>query len=60
MIEKGKVDIVAATQDDFFTTENTFGADQGLRFAIAFSSPTLDQIEYELPPEIGTIVFKVA
>ena len=49
MIEKGKVDIVAATQENFFSEEETFGADQGLQFAIAFTS--------EIPPEIGTFGF---
>ena len=52
MIEKGKVDIVAATQENFFTEEETFGADQGLQFAIAFTS--------ELPPEVGTFAFSAS
>ena len=59
MIEKGKVDIVAATQEDFFTVEDQFGADQGLQFAIAFSS-IYGYTDYELPPEIGSLAFAVS
>ena len=49
MIEKGKVDVVAATQENFFSELDKFGADQGLQFAIGFTS--------EIPPEIGTFAF---
>ena len=59
MIGKGKVDIVAATQEDYFTADDSFGADQGLSFAIAFSSQN-DNFEYELQPEMGSIVFTVS
>ena len=60
LIEKGKVDIVAATQEDYFTVDDSFGADQGLNIAIAFTSLTdTDNLEYELPPEMGSIVFTV-
>ena len=58
MIEKRKIDIVAATQEDYFTVDDSFGADQGLNIAIAFTSLT-DNLEYELPPEMGSIVFTV-
>ena len=56
MIKKGKVAIVAATEEDYFTDNDVFSADQGLRIAVAFTSLSYIN-EYELPPEVGTIVF---
>ena len=58
MIERGKVDLVAATEEDAFTVEDSFGSEQGLNFAIALTSVD-GYFEYELPPEMGNIVFTV-
>ena len=40
MIERGSVDIVAATEEDYFSDKTVFSADQGLMFAVAFTDPS--------------------
>ena len=39
MAERGRVDIVAATEENYFMDTDVFSVDEGLMFAVGFSNP---------------------
>ena len=56
MVEKKNIDMVTATSEYFFSETDVFNEQMGLKFAVAFTG--YDNIqEYDLPPEIGELVF---
>ena len=57
MVERGRVDIVAATEENFFMDTDVFSADEGLMFAMGVSDPN-SFLQYDLPIEMGKLVFE--
>ena len=63
MIEREAVDIVAATEENFFSDKTVFSANEGLMIAVVFVNKYSSKRygsggEYDLPPEIGKLVFE--
>ena len=56
-LAKKDVDIMSSTQVGFFNDSYTFGYDQGLNFAIAFTAYD-EETEYVLDKSYGEIVFR--
>ena len=51
------VDILSITKEKYFDGSETFGAEQGLNFAVAVLD-TFEDGDYELDPAYGRIQFK--
>ena len=56
MVENRNIDVIKSTDEFFFSENDIFNHNNGLKFAVAFTGYDNVQ-EWILPPEIGELIF---